>query len=66
MSDAKERDALKGSLTMIRECQRLIQSGHYAGSRAHKIAACLAYLEALEKSVREQLGHPSEAKDTDK
>lgn len=52
---ADVKSAMKGSLEAVRECKRLIQEGQFPGSYANKVIGCLAYLEAIEGQIKEQL-----------
>lgn len=53
--ELSRKDALKGSLHAVKECQSLIKNGHFVGSRAGKIQMCLQYLGALEDQIKAQI-----------
>lgn len=55
MEKNDKRQALKNSADLVKEAQKLIASGHFAGSRATKILAVTQYLQALEEHIRSEI-----------
>lgn len=49
---AERRQAITNSANMVKETRKLLEQGHFAGTKALRVVGCIQYLQALETQIR--------------